>query len=73
MGLLMADTLLNDPALDESLRLLDNLREWPYPSDAAGDSADDDSADHSAWISFRTQPSLKTERRWRRLIATEAR
>jgi len=73
MGLLMSETLLIDPALNESLRLLDTLREWPYPSDAAGDPNDDESADLPAWIPFHAQPDLKTGRRWRRLIATEAR
>jgi hypothetical protein len=73
MGLLMLDTLLIDPALSESLRLLGNLHEWPYPSDAAGDSTDDESADVSAWIPLHAQPEPTTGRRWQRLIATEAR
>ena len=73
MGLLMSDTLLIDPTLNESLRLLDDLRELPYPSDTAGDSHDDDSAGLSAWIPFHAQPDPKTGRRWRRLITMAAR
>ena len=42
MGLLMLDTLMIDPTLNESLRLLDNLREWPYASGTAADSTEDD-------------------------------
>ena len=73
MGLLMLDTLMIDPTLNESLRLLDNLREWPYASGTAADSTEDDCADLSAWLTFRAQPEPTTGRRWRRLIATEAR
>ena len=45
MGLLVSDTLLIDPALNETLRLLDILRELTYTTDAAGDAYEDDGAD----------------------------
>jgi len=73
MGLLMSDTLLIDPVLSESVRLLDDLREWPYPSDAAGDANDGDRTDLCAWMPFHAQPEPKAGRRRQRLIATEAR
>jgi hypothetical protein len=45
MGLLMSDTLLIDPALNETLRLLDSLSELAYTNDAARDSYEDDGSD----------------------------
>ena len=45
MGLLMSDTMLIDPLLDETLRLLDSLRELAYAHDARRDSYEDDGAD----------------------------
>ena len=40
MGLLMSDTLLIDPMLDETLRLRDGLSEWAYGLDVARDPYD---------------------------------
>jgi len=37
MGLLMSDTLLIDPTLNETMRLLDSLTEWAYTPDAGRD------------------------------------
>jgi len=45
MGLLMSDTMLMDPALNEALRLLDGPVDVAYANDAAGDPHGDDSAD----------------------------
>ena len=45
MGLLMSDTLLIDPTLDETMRLLDNLSELACANDAARESYEDDGAD----------------------------
>jgi hypothetical protein len=45
MGLMMSDTLLIDPMLDDSRRLLDSLGELSYLTDMARDSYEDDHAD----------------------------
>ena len=45
MGLLMSDTLLIDPTLDETMHLLDCLSELAYANDAARDPDDNDGAD----------------------------
>jgi hypothetical protein len=45
MGLLMSDTLLFDPALNETVRLLDSLSELAYANDAMRDAYEDDGAD----------------------------
>ena len=37
MGLLLSDTVLIDPLLDETMRLRDGLGEWAYAPDAARD------------------------------------
>jgi hypothetical protein len=38
MGLLMSDTMLIDPTLDETMRLLDSRSELAYANDAARES-----------------------------------
>ena len=45
MGLLMSDTVLIDPMLDDTRRLLDGLSEWAYALDAASDRYDYEAAD----------------------------
>ena len=45
MGLLMSDTVLIDPMLDETLRLRDGLGAWAYATDVVGDPYDYESAD----------------------------
>jgi hypothetical protein len=42
MGLLTSDTPLFDPALNETLRLLDDLRDLTFSGDAEWDAYDDD-------------------------------
>ena len=44
MGLLMSDITLIDPTVSDTLRLLDELGEWPYRLDVARDPDDRDSA-----------------------------
>jgi hypothetical protein len=45
MGLLLSDTVLIDPLLDETMRLRDGLGEWAYALDIAGDPYDYEAAD----------------------------
>jgi hypothetical protein len=45
MGLLMSDTLLIDPMLDDTLRLRDGLSEWAYAMDAARDRYEHEAVD----------------------------
>ena len=45
MGLLMSDTLLIDPTLNETMHLLDSLSELAYTTDAARDAYEDDITD----------------------------
>ena len=45
MGLLMSDTLLIDPALNETMPLLDSLSELAYANDAARDIHEHEAAD----------------------------
>jgi hypothetical protein len=49
MGLLMSDTMLIDPTLDETMRLLDSRSELAYANDAARESYEDDGTDVPAW------------------------
>ena len=49
MGLLMPDTMLIDPTLDETMRLLDSLSELACAHDAARDAYEDDGTDLPAW------------------------
>ena len=49
MGLLMSDTMLIDPTLDETMRLLDNLSDLEYADDAARESYEHDGTDLPAW------------------------
>jgi hypothetical protein len=48
MGLLMSDTLLIDPLLDEAMRLLDGFTAWAYAPDDGRDSDDHEGADRPA-------------------------
>src|SRR6478609_8170164 len=48
MGLLMADTMLPGPTLDDTLRLHDGLRAWAYASDVACDGYEHEAAAPSA-------------------------
>ena len=45
MGLLMSDTVLIDPLLDETLRLRDGLGAWAYAPEVASDPYDCEAAD----------------------------
>lgn len=45
MGLLMSDTVLLDPLLDETMWLRDGLREWPSVQDVVRDADDREVAD----------------------------
>ena len=45
MGLLMSDTTLLDPRLDETLRRWDGLGEWAFAIDGANDSYEYEAAD----------------------------
>jgi hypothetical protein len=45
MGLLLSDTTLIDPMLDDTLRLLDYLSEGPYAMDAARNPYQHEAAD----------------------------
>jgi len=45
MGLLMSDTLLFDPALHETLRLLDSISELAYANVATRDFPEDEDTD----------------------------
>ena len=45
MGLLMADTMLIDPTLNETTRLLDSLSELACAYDASRECYEDDVAD----------------------------
>ena len=47
MGLLMSDTLLIDPLLDDTLRLRDGLGAWAYAVGVASDPFDYEAADPS--------------------------
>ena len=40
MGLLMSDTTLIDPTLDDTAWLRESLRDWTYEQDAARDAAE---------------------------------
>jgi hypothetical protein len=53
MGLLMSDTVLIDPLLDEMLRLRDGLGAWAYALDLARDPYEHEAAD----LTERTRPS----------------
>jgi len=48
MGLLMSDTMLIDPLLDETLRLLDGLSEWAYTLDATRDRYEHETVEPTA-------------------------
>jgi hypothetical protein len=48
MGLLMSDTMLIDPTLNETMRLLDSLADWAYSPDAGRETDDREDADLSA-------------------------
>ena len=45
MGLLMSDTMLIDPLLDDTMRLRDGLGAWAYAPDAARDVYEHEAAD----------------------------
>ena len=45
MGLLLSDTTLLDPLLDETLRLRDGLGAWAYAMDVVGDARQCEVAD----------------------------
>jgi hypothetical protein len=45
MGLLMSDTVLIDPLLDETTRLRDGLGEWAYALEMSRDAYGDEAAD----------------------------
>ena len=45
MGLLLSDTVLIDPLLDETLRLREGLGAWAYEVDAARDPLEYESGD----------------------------
>jgi len=45
MGLLLSDTLLIDPLLDDTLRLRDGLGEWAHELDIARDLSEYEVAD----------------------------
>lgn len=45
MGLLMSDTLLIDPLLDDTLRLRDRLGAWAYAPDVAGEPYEHEATD----------------------------
>ena len=47
MGLLLSDTVLIDPLLDETLRLRDGLGAWAYAMDAAPDPYESEAIDPS--------------------------
>jgi hypothetical protein len=49
MGLLMSDTLLIDPTLDDTLALHDSLSAWTYALDPTCDAHEHETADLSAW------------------------
>jgi hypothetical protein len=49
MGLLMSDSLMPDPLLDEALRLLDGLSELAYAADATCAGHEHEAADLSEW------------------------
>jgi hypothetical protein len=44
MGLLMSDTTLIDPTLDDTTWLHESLRDWTYDQDAARDAAEHEAA-----------------------------
>jgi len=48
MGLLLSDTVLLDPLLDETLRLRDGLGAWAYTPDAVHDAYEHEPADPGA-------------------------
>ena len=56
MRLLVSDSLLPDPLLDETLRLLDGLSELAYALDATCDGHEHEAADPSEWprLTFRS-------------------
>ena len=45
MGLLLSDTVLLDPLLEDTMRLRDGLGAWAYALDAASDRYDYEAAD----------------------------
>jgi hypothetical protein len=45
MGLLMSDTTLIDPLLDDTLWLRDGLGAWAYTTDVASDPYENEMAD----------------------------
>ena len=49
MSLLMSDTLLIDPLLDDALRLRDGLHEWAFAPDATYDVDEHEAAVLSEW------------------------
>lgn len=44
MGLLMSDTMLIDPTLDDTTWLRESLSDWAYEQDAARDAAEHEAA-----------------------------
>jgi hypothetical protein len=63
MSLLMSDTLLIDPLLDDALRLRDGLHEWAFALDATHEQHPHEAADLSEW------PGLTS---WSAAVATDA-
>jgi len=49
MGLLMSDTMLIDPTLDDALRLQEEPGVWVYTLDATCDAYEHDDADPTEW------------------------
>ena len=45
MGLLLSDTVLIDPLLDDTMRLRDGLGAWAYETDAPRDRYEREAAD----------------------------
>lgn len=49
MGLLLSDTVLIDPLLDETLRLRDGLGDWPYALEVVSHADERETADLTEW------------------------
>ena len=49
MGLLLSDTMLIDPLLDDTMRLRDGLGAWAFATDDARDGHDHEAADLIEW------------------------
>jgi len=44
-GLLISDTVMLDPLLDDAMRMRDGLGAWPYATDVARDAYEHEAAD----------------------------